>query len=330
MSYEQIDSCHALQYNIMTSCDNNLIRYVTIQIYSISASLKTSIVHFYLLHRDISDESLQILEALCNRLGNILFHAIRVTEAEKYDAIAKHGGGWCGEAYFPICAHQLLPEYVERVLYVDAGDVIFTGDISPFYNSDFEGQALIATSIRYKVRDQVLVPYEEKDLYEITEGFPGICRGLFNSGSYIMNLNKLRDAQLTIDDWLDFSQMLCELSGKQDTSHIYWGDQGFMSAAFVGDIKIYNYPQIKNLWHMPYNFCLWYYDRMNVSPAYSPAIVHFAGAQKPWNMRYLITLNRFSSGDVSFNTLKIGQAEWYYLWHEFAICTDDILKDIGF
>lgn len=113
----------------MTSCDNNLIGYVTIQFYSISKSLETSIIHFYLLHRGIPDECLQPLEALSNRLGNILFHAIEVPEAEKYDAIAKHGGGWCGEAYFSLCAHQLLPEHVKRILYVDAGDVIFTGDI---------------------------------------------------------------------------------------------------------------------------------------------------------------------------------------------------------
>lgn len=324
------NSRNAIHYNIMTSCDSNLIDYVAVQLYSMSNSLKNSIIHFYLLHRGIPDNKLQPLEALSNQLGNILFHAIIVPEAEKYDAISRHGGEWCGEAYFPLCAHRLLPENVKRVLYVDAGDVFFAGDISPFYHCDFEGQALVVTSIRYKVCDQTLVPYEEKDLYDKKEGFPGICRGLFNSGSYLMNLEKLREAQLTIDDWVDFSQMLCEISGQQDTSHIYWGDQGFLSAAFVDDLKIYDYPRIKNLWYMPYNFCLWYYDKANTPPPYSPAIVHFAGAQKPWNMCYHIAIERYSHGKVLFNTLKIGQAEWYYLWHEYAICTDQILKSIGY
>lgn len=321
---------NAIRYNIMTSCDSNLVDYVAIQLYTMSNNLKNSIISFYLLHRNLPDNKLQMLETLSNRLGNILFNAVKVPEAEKYDAIAKHGGGWCGEAYFPLCAHQLLPEHVKRILYVDAGDVFFMGDISPFYHCDFEGKALIATSIRYKMRGNDLVPYEEKDLYDKAEGFPGICRGLFNSGSYLMNLEKIREAQLTIDDWLDFSQMLCELSGQRDTSHIYWGDQGFLSAAFVDDVKIYDYPQIKNLWHMPYNFCLWYYDRVNTSPSYSPVIVHFAGAQKPWKMSYPITVDRFSSGKNPFNSLKIGQAEWYYMWHEYAICTDQILKSMGY
>lgn len=320
---------NAMHYNIMTSCDNNLVKYVTIQLYSISKNLSNSIVHFYLLHRDVSAESLQALEALCNRLGNILFHSIMVPDADKYDAIARHGGEWCSEAYFSLCAHQLLPEHVKRILYIDAGDVIFTGDISPFYHCDFEGQALVVTSIRYKMLGENIIPYEEKDLYKPTGGFLKICRGLFNSGSYLINLDKLRDAQLTINDWVGFSQMLCELSGQQDTSQIYWGDQGFLSAAFVDDVKIYDYPQIKDPWYMPYNFCLWYYDQANTLPPYNPAIVHFAGAQKPWKMYYPVALNRFCSGDVLFDSLKIGQAEWYYLWHEYAICTDKMLNDIG-
>lgn len=321
---------NAIHYNIMTSCDDNLVHYVSVQLYSISRSLKNSIIHFYLLHRDISDNKLKPLEALSDRLGNILFHAIKIPEAEKYDAIAKHGGKWCGEAYFPLCAHQLLPEHVKRILYIDAGDIFFVGDISPFYHCDFEGKALIVTSIRYKMQESKIVLYEEKDLYDKADGFRIICRGLFNSGSYVMNLEKLREAQLTIDDWLDFSQMLCEISGQQDTSRIYFGDQGFLSAAFVDDLKIYDYPRIKNIWHMPYNFCLWYYDQENTPPPYSPAIVHFAGTEKPWKMDYLIKVDRFSSDKVLFNTLQIGQAEWYYLWHEHAICTDQILKDLGY
>lgn len=319
-------------YDIMTSCDGNLIRYIPIQLFSISKSQPNSSIDFYLFHRNIEAEKLEQLDAFCQCLGNIQFHDIIVPEPEKYDAIAKHGGKWPGEAYYSLCAHELLPESIGRILYIDAADVIVTGDISPYYNCNFAGNALIVTSIRYKMLNEEIVSLEEQDLYEKKEGFPGICRGLFNSGSYVINLDKLREAQLTIDDYFAFSQILCELSGNKGASQVYFGDQGFLSAAFVGDMKIYDYPEIRYIWHMPYNFCLWYYDRVNEMPPYHPAIVHFAGTFKPWKVDYPIEVARFLDPKErhGFREMKIGQAEWYYLWHEFAICTDEMLRGMGY
>ena len=122
------------------------------------------------------------------------------------------------------------------------------------------------------------------------------------------------------------------MSENPDALNIYWGDQGFLSAAFVGDIHLYKYPEVQNLWYMPYNFCLWYYDRVNIMPSYTPAIIHFAGAIKPWKMKYPIQIERFIVPNEvhSFKELKIGQAEWYYQWHEYAFLTDKLLKELGY
>jgi hypothetical protein len=82
---------------------------------------------------------------------------------------------------------------------------------------------------------------------------------------------------------------------------------------------------------MPYNFCLWYYDRVHEKPDYRPAILHFAGtAFKPWNATYPIFIERFQQRDLlhSLNELKMGQAEYYYLWHEYAIMTDNLLNNL--
>ncbi|WP_262393187.1 hypothetical protein [Sporolactobacillus inulinus] len=97
-------------YNIMSSCNNSLALYITVQLYSISDSLKDSIVDFYLFHKDISPQNLDLLDSLCKYLHNINFHSVKVPEPEKYDILAKHGGGWVGEAYFHfvhICFFQI-------------------------------------------------------------------------------------------------------------------------------------------------------------------------------------------------------------------------------
>lgn len=216
-------------------------------------------------------------------------------------------------------------------LYLDAGDTIVVRDISSYYNGDFEGKSLICTCSRYKVVNKQLQALTRDDLHDYKEGLPGILRGIFNSGSYMMNLEQLRKDGITMNDYLYLVQALRELIGK-DKNNIYWGDQGLLGAAFAGDIKFYDYEKIRNVWYMPYNFCLWYYDGNNVKPNYIPAVVHYAGAIKPWRADYPIFLERFQNeNELSpISELKIGQAEWYYLWHEYAILVDRILQEIGY
>lgn len=317
-------------YNIMTSCDERLVSQLPVLLYSISRNLKNAETDFWFLHRNIPKECLKMMYDLCTKLGNVVFHDIKVPNPELYDELAKYGGGWAGEAYYSFCAHLLLPEEVDRVLYLDAGDVIVVDDISSYYNDDFEGKSLICTCIRYKEVNNQLVELTRDDLHE-REGLFGILRGIFNSGSYVMNLEQLRKDGFTMNDYLYLVQSLRELIGK-DKNDIYWGDQGLLGAAFVGDIKFYDYEKIRNVWYMPYNFCLWYYNGNNVKPFYKPAIVHYAGAIKPWWGDYLIFLERFQNKNQlsPISELKIGQAEWYYLWHEYAILVDRILKEIGY
>jgi len=145
------------------------------------------------------------------------------------------------------------------------------------------------------------------DLGDWKDGLPGILRGIFNSGSYMMNLDKMRKDERTLADYQYLSLKLRELFG-DDNHNIYWGDQGLLSATFVGDVRYYGFPEIRNLWYMPYNFCLWYYDRMNEKP------------------------ERFQKKEQlhSMNELKNVQAGYFYLWHEYAIMANTILDKIGF
>lgn len=226
---------------------------------------------------------------------------------------------------------MLLPDCVDRVLYIDAGDVIVADTISPYYNGDFDGNALIVTAARYKILNGRFCLVEEDDLFANKYMFTGICRGLFNSGSYVINLDKLREVQLTIDDYLFFKR-LCDASEDEDLSKIYFGDQGFLSVAFLGDIKMFGYPEICDVLYMPYNFCLWYYDTNHSAPPYHPSIIHFVGEYKPWLMNYPNSIKRFLNPNQchEINELKPGQEEWYYLWQRYAVETDIILRKPGY
>lgn len=128
-------------YNIMTSCDDALAPYVAVGLTAMAYNLKDAEIDFFFLHSRVSQKNINLLKNLCDQLetGKIRFHEIIVPDEEIYDGLAKYGNGWAGEAYYSLCAHLLLPENVDRVLYLDAGDTLVIGDIAPYYQHDFQG-----------------------------------------------------------------------------------------------------------------------------------------------------------------------------------------------
>lgn len=322
------------RYHIMTSCDDRLAPYLAVGLTAMALNVKDAEIDFFLFHTKVSQKNIEMLRTLCEKLeqGRIHFHEILVPHAEVYSELAEYGNGWAGEAYYSLAAHLLLPDDIDRVLYLDAGDTLLIGDISPYYHYDFQGKSLVVTGASFKLLDGEWGLYSAEDLGNQKVGQREILRGIFNSGSYMMNLHKMREDERSLADYQYFSRKLREVFGS-DNHNIYWGDQGLLSASFVGDVRYYGFPQIKNIWYMPYNFCLWYYDLMNEKPDYSPAILHFAGTPfKPWNAAYPIFLDRFQNKERlhSINELKNGQAGYYYLWHEYAIIANDVLGKIGY
>ncbi len=311
-------------YNIMTSSDENLLHQVEILLYSIGVNLTEDEVDFYFFHRGIADDKMRGMCSVAEHFTNIRLHFIIVEDVENYDYMASHGGGWAGEAYFSLMAHTYLPQDADRVMYVDAGDVIFTGDISKFYCEDFEGKSILASNIRTYVEDKPIM-YDFDDLSD-PASILGMLDSTFNSGSYLINIDKLRSEGRSMEDYLEVVQLCEELRGKDETQ-IYFGDQGFLSFCFVGDIKYWGYPENPNLITTKYNFTMGWYRLFEGEPPFKPSVVHFVGGVKPWRIIYAKQLRRIiCEPDRNKQDLLLGQEQWYCLWHEYAMAVEKILE----
>lgn len=329
--------------HIMTSCDDNLLTRLSVLLQSIADNLSHRLVHFYLFQSCDPGARIELLKRQCSIYGNIVFHHIKVPDTEPYEVLAGLGNwqmseletingggglGWCKEAYFSLGAYQLLPQDIDRILYLDAGDILVVDDIEPYYNGDFEGKSLLVTGTKYKGTDDDCKLLDSDDLMN-PQILPTIIQGIFNSGSYVMNLNKMRRDACQMEDYIRLASQLKQISVSQNRAFL--GDQGLLSAAYVGDVKYYGYPEIVDLWYMPYNFCMWYFDCMKTKPHYRPGIIHYAGANlafKPWRGKYPIFLERFQNMEELYdlNQLELGQAEYYYLWHEYAMKAEKTLQ----
>lgn len=323
----------------MTSADENLMPFISPQIMSIIDNLPNDIsINYFLLYntknkRDEKLKNIEILRNFSKNFKNLTFQDIEIENEDFFSRIALYGGKWTSAAYYPIMAHKMLPKHIDRVLYLDAGDVFIAGDFREFYFTDFCNNLAIVTPGRFKKTDSVPVTFEEEDLYDLSLT-DQITRGVFNSGSYVLNLDLMRQIDFCENEYITFARGLKRI--KRDIKeefheYAYFGDQGFLSALFLGKMKYYKYPEEINIWYMPFNFCLWYFDQVEFFPWYTPVIIHFAGAPKPWTIKYPYDTDLLSSFTASHNIsdLKKGQMEYYLLWHEYVIKSDMIIKNLN-
>ena len=267
--------------NIMTSCDNNLVKYLLPQLVSIEKNLKEYDVHFYLAHSRITKESIQMLEGFIKENTGINFHEVEVKNTRFYESFVVDGGRqWPHEAYFTLRLQDYLPQEVDRILYIDAGDVIIDGDIAPYYFDEFDGNSIIATALSFKTNPAT----NEQELYTSEDILTLASHCLFNSGSYVIDVEKFRNEGYTENDYLYLQRALKENAKPGEIA--YFGDQGFLAAAFVGDVKIFGYPENKDPSYMPYNFRSSFWQWYKRELDYTPVVLHYAIISKPWIVRF--------------------------------------------
>jgi lipopolysaccharide biosynthesis glycosyltransferase len=345
--------------NIMTSCDDSLSLYIMPQLASIGVSLKAYGVNFYLFHSRIKPENVLALRRYAETIGNVSFNEIRITDTAPYETIAERGGPFPFEAYFALCCHEYLPSDADRVLYIDAGDAVINGDVAPFYFDGFDGLSLIATLGKFAADDvkpgakdglnelsrtlgmfnaaqtagsdpsrdlSVVRPFSREDLGDPDKLDLMLESGIFTSGCYMINLAQFRADGRSMNDYLYLQGVLAERF--PDRERIYFGDQGFMSAAFAGDIKYLGWPDSFKLGYAPYNFGVWFLEGGG-DPGYEPVIPHYAGVNymKPWQARFspeAIGKYRFDKDPDNIHVpfrLNARQAELYELWWRYCAMT---------
>ena len=97
-------------------------------------------INVYILNSDLDDSDISNLKHIVNE-RNLNIISLKVNEDDFKDLPVS--GHISKSAYYRILASELLPETVDRVLYLDC-DIIINGSIKELYFEDFEDNYLIA------------------------------------------------------------------------------------------------------------------------------------------------------------------------------------------
>lgn len=252
--------------NIATSCNDKYARYLFINLINAHDVLSSKYdVHYYIMHSSISDKNVEKIRAFAAEL-DLTVHLIHVENDGFLKEVAKHARAADCERFYDGACHLFLPDDVDRVLYVDTGDVLFTSAEYDFYNEDFNGKSLLVTTY-WNLK---------KDRWDFDE-FKGLWGG-FNSGHMLINVSGMREKGLMPQDYVDYVTKWA--AHFPDKEVVYGGDQAFLTAFFAGDIATIEKGN-------PYNVKV--VALKGEQPKTKPKLIHMNGMFgniKPWEVPF--------------------------------------------
>jgi lipopolysaccharide biosynthesis glycosyltransferase len=173
-------------------------------------------------------------------------------------------------AYYRLLIAELLPEYIERAIYLDC-DLVVKGNLEDLWNIDFEDNYILGVPdmwIHSVSARNGLLNYRELGIEPNTK--------YFNSGVMVINVRKWRTEEV-------FDRMVNYF--KENKRYIRFHDQDILNAVFAG-----NWGELDPRWNVTpgiYEYSSWkespYSEDLYTQLFHNPYIIHFAAAEKPWN-----------------------------------------------
>lgn len=195
------------------------------------------------------------------------------------------------ETYFRFMTQEVLPESVDRVLWLDA-DIIINKCLKEFYYQDFDDKAIVVCRTSNNKAEEFLKKLELN---------PKV--GYFNAGVILFDLDNIRK-KITTQTFFDCLE--------ENREKIAWLDQDVLNIVFADDKKL--------LEQQVYNFTFFsdtLFSKDELEKIKQEIyILHYIGAEKPWDSTYQNTTIKIfrhyaRKQENLFESLKF---EISYLW----------------
>lgn len=253
---------------IIFAINNSYTKQVATVITSIlKNSDKNNYYEFSVMHMDIAPENQKLLEDYVRTFHNSTINFIDMnsfTQNEYLESLMSRRKDYTyisPETYFRFYIPEIFKNY-GKVIYLDA-DIIVMKDVALLYKEDITEYycgAIQDSFMTSHIRNYKRTTAQYPDLTYI-QYLRSILEmkdyKYFNAGVLLLNLNKMREDNI--------SQKLWQFA--QEKSPLEFQDQDVLNAVFKGKVKY-----VDELWN-----CL-----KGFASKKSPYIMHFVGPEKPW------------------------------------------------
>ena len=277
-----------IKMNILIAANTKVIGITSVMVYSLCRSHENIEMDIYLAYHDLREEDIKRLKKIVSHFNHKRLHPLDV--GGEFAARVSAKGRFSHEIYYRILAVNLLPQDMERILYLDV-DMLIKKDLTEVYRipmkdtcpftvcDDIEGHS---RGTYKSTQDRVKIPYGYK---------------YFNSGFMLMNLNYLRERN-SVGYILDaFCREQYPFPDQDVLNHMYYDKVQFVpwslynlppewwkidtEALSRGKIRFASYPDMNN----PSIDQAARFADATIQIRDNAHIIHFFGNLKPWMYR---------------------------------------------
>lgn len=248
--------------NILISTNKKFLEASRTMLISLEASNKEEKLNVFLFYSELNKNDILRLSSVIAKHGNT-FHPILVDDScfagIPINLLSK-------ETYYRLLAVKLLPDRIDKILYLDS-DMVITGKLNELYETDLNGYFYAAAP-------------------DTSNGVNDLCMLLhipskytyINAGVLLMNLAELRK-KFNLEEALDFA--------KKNPHLVPNCDQDVINGLYYDKIKIidgkYDY---EARFHSFLEVVTYPFEWIKNKKNKNIVIVHYMGKDKPWHKGY--------------------------------------------
>ncbi len=253
--------------NILLTLNKTYVNIMRVLLCSLGQSNPDEDFDVYVAHSSLDADDIAALRTFAKKTGKINIIDVPVKK-DRFSAFPSNER-WPKEACYRIFAATLLPESVDRVLYLDP-DIVINGNIRDLYDLNLDGYCFAACSHMFlpmQIFNRIRLNMTSKALY-------------INSGVILFNLDFMRR---------DFDENKVYDFVKRNRSRLFLFDQDILNAMYCKK-TLYIDPLRFNLDERYFkltNSVITCAKKVSFDEIRKNAIViHFCGKNKPWNPDY--------------------------------------------
>lgn len=251
--FEKINNCivENKTMNILVAINDNYVEMLQDMLFSLKLKNDTYL-KIFLIYNDLTQTNKNEIEQFIKnvQIGEIIFLKFNIKDIElpiNIDYIST-------ETYYRLYAPFMLPNDIDRILYLDA-DIIVNCDIKELYDTSFENKILIACensdSANHIYNENLGLPKD--NLY-------------VNAGMLLIDIKKYKKF-CSIKSLNNFIY--------ENRESLYYQDQDIINKMFFNKIKIVE---------QKFNFQINYILGIGIDNV--EGIIHYSSPLKPWNKDY--------------------------------------------